>query len=440
MSNSPPSRRLTRQVLIFCLFAIAVSITTIWLYPPNFSHSFGLALATLVALAVFTGALALRRTEGGTTTSFDFIPHLGALFILGPSGAVLVTTISETISQLFFEDKPFVKAAFNIAQLTSAAALAGLTYILFGGTVSQVQPPPPASVGPYFAATLVYFAVNAAAVSYIVALSKQLSVRKVFQRLSGGLGILSADILLSMLGVGLAYLYTTWGALALLLAALPIIGLRYSYGVNIELRQLNQDLLRVLIKALEARDPYTSGHSVRVAERAKIIAQELNLGRGLTRNIEIAALLHDIGKIDQSYHDILRQKGSLSDSQRQLIREHPERGVELIKSVRSIDPQILSFVKHHHERYDGTGYPTGLKGSDIPVGARIIMVADTIDAMLTARPYRDALPPEVVREELIAQKGQQFDPDVVDAALASNLLSSQRIKEIEEATTGSVPV
>lgn len=436
MSNASDSPSLTRTVLVCSSFVLLLSALTVALFPPNLSQSWGIAFLTLVALAVFSGALALRRTAGGTTTSLDFIPQLGSLFILGPSGAVFVTAVSEAFSQLLLEDKRPLKSFFNVAQLTGAAAFAGLVYMYLGGTVSQVSPPPLGALPAYIAATIVYFSVNAAAVSYIVALSEDLAPMTVFRRLSGGVGVLAVDIVMSMLGLGIAYLYTEWGALALLLAALPIIGLRYSYGVNIELRQLNQDLLRVLIKALEARDPYTSGHSVRVAERAKLIAEELDLGRQLTRNIETAALLHDIGKIDQAYHDILRKDGPLSDSQRRLIKEHPQRGVNLIRSVRSIDEQILKFVKHHHERYDGTGYPDQLEGDDIPIGARIIMVADTIDAMLTARPYRGALAPSTVADELSNEKGFQFDPEIVEAALDANLLSSDSIETIENATSG----
>jgi HD-GYP domain-containing protein (c-di-GMP phosphodiesterase class II) len=142
------------------------------------------------------------------------------------------------------------------------------------------------------------------------------------------------------------------------------------------------------------------------------------------RKIETAALLHDIGKIDASYREILRKDGPLSDDQWILIREHPEKGVALVKSVRSPNPDILAYIRHYYERYDGEGYPDGLSGEDIPLGARIIMVSDTIDAMITERPYRDALPPQVIRDELVEHTGAQFDPDVVEAALAADLLNT----------------
>jgi putative nucleotidyltransferase with HDIG domain len=217
-------------------------------------------------------------------------------------------------------------------------------------------------------------------------------------------------------------LYVQWGAVALLAAIVPIIGLRSSYGVNIELHQLSQDLLRVLIKTLEARDRYTSGHSVRVAERSKKIARMLRLGPRDVRVIETAALLHDIGKIDLAYGEILRQTGPLDPEQRQLIRAHPDKGVEIIQAVRSLDPEILRCVRHHHEWFDGSGYPAGISGEKIPLGARIIMISDSVDAMLTDRPYRAALSIEDVRQELVRNTGVQFDPAVVKAAFDAAIL------------------
>ena len=144
-------------------------------------------------------------------------------------------------------------------------------------------------------------------------------------------------------------------------------------------------------------------------------------GRDL-RRIETEALLHDIGKIDVAYGEILRQKGPLSAEQRELIRAHPDRGVEIIRSIRSLHPYVLECVRHHHERYDGAGYPDGLSEKEIPLGSRIIMISDTIDAMTTARPYRGALPMSAVRGELEKHRGTQFDPDIVDAVLEGPFL------------------
>jgi putative nucleotidyltransferase with HDIG domain len=224
---------------------------------------------------------------------------------------------------------------------------------------------------------------------------------------------------------------------AVFLAMIPLIGLRYSYGINFELQQLNSDLLRLMVKTIEAQDPYTSGHSIRVSEAAKKIGHALGLNPRQLKVVETAALLHDIGKIDVIYGEILRQKGPLTPEQRELIRAHPDRGVDLIKSIRSIHPEVLSCVRHHHERWDGGGYPSGLAGPDIPLGARIIMVCDTIDAMTTARPYRDALPVSVVREELTKHRGTQFDEAIVDVLVHTDILETLDAPEVATPSAGA---
>lgn len=428
----PDHPAVKRIVTVASLIAALLCLIVFLVYPPPTSRSWWIAFATFLALALFSGRFALRRTEGGTTTSLDFVPQLGALIVTGPAGAVALTLISELTSQFFFQDKPAVRALYNTAQLVVAVVIASIAFILLGGQPHLTQFPLDTLVLPFLGAVLTYFLVNSTAVSYIIAVSEGLDVQEVLHRLAGGVGIILLDAAMSLLALLVAFLYVEWGPVALLIAIIPIIGLRYSYGVNIELEQLNADLLRVLIKALEARDPYTSGHSVRVAERSKLIARELGLSRSEIRNVEIAALLHDIGKIDVAYQKILKQKGPLTEEQRNLIHEHPERGVEIVESVRSLDSEVLLYIRHHHERYDGNGYPDGIGGENIPLGARIIMVSDTIDAMLTKRSYRDALPLSVVREELEAQKAKQFDPRVVRVAFEIGILDDEFNEQLVE--------
>jgi len=258
----------------------------------------------------------------------------------------------------------------------------------------------------------------------------------VWKDMTGGLIVF--DFIMSLLGVGIAYFYVSTGWPVLVLTVIPLFGLRYSYGVTYELKQLNTDLLELFVRTIEAQDPYTSGHSVRVSKAAKLIGRALRCGNRELDNIEKAALLHDIGKIDVVYGEILRQKGPLSPEQRDLIRAHPDRGVEIIRSIRSLPTEVLECVRFHHERWDGTGYPVGLNGKDIPRGARIIMVCDTIDAMTTARPYRDPLPLSVVREELKKHRGTQFDPQIVDTVLSDGLLEEIYRTRAETKTSGSL--
>ncbi len=372
--------------------------------------------------------LFLRFTEGGSTTSMDFVPELGAILLLGPTGAVTVTLVSELISGVFlYRDKSYFKKLFNIAQLVLAVGAAGLVFKAFKGQESLVELNFWESFPPFLVAVLAYFAINTGTVAHIVAVAERRPFIEAWRHITGGLIIF--DIAMSPLAFLVAYLYVVQGWLFVFLAMIPLIGLRYSYGINFELQQLNTDLLRLMVKTIEAQDPYTSGHSIRVSEAARRIGREVGLSAKQLKIVETAALLHDIGKIDVVYGEILRQKGPLTPEQRELIRAHPDRGVDIIKSIRSIHPDVLSCVRHHHERWDSDGYPAGIGGADIPLGSRIIMVCDTIDAMTTARPYRDALPVSIVREELIQHRGTQFDPGIVDALLRTDILEKLDVPE-----------
>ncbi len=422
MTQTAPER-LRRYTTLASTVSAVVAGAVIISYPPDITAAWLVAFFTLLALATVSAALALTITEGGASTAVDFLPHLAAVILLGPAGAIALTLIEQVIAEFWILRKPPVRAAFNLATFVLATAVAALLYQLFGGSSSLAHLEFQASFPPFIVAVLGYFAINSLSVSYGISLLETRPFREVWRQAAGS--IIVFDVAMSSLAYLIAFLYVRWGAASLLAAIIPMIGLRYSYGVNIELQQLNQDLLRVLVKTIEAQDPYTSGHSIRVSERAKRIAQIMNLRPRQVRKIETAALLHDIGKIDLRYGEILRQAGPLTPEQRELIRAHPDRGVEIISSVRSMDPEILACVRHHHEWFDGNGYPTGISGTDIPLGARIIMISDSIDAMLTDRPYRKALSVDKVRQELLRNSGTQFDPTVVEAALASGILEMQ---------------
>lgn len=410
-----------RLFISFILFAGAASIpASHLLYPPNITAAWLVAFFTLLALAVLGGLLALKITEGGSSTSVEFLPQLGAIPLLGPFGAVILTLITQLFTEFLVLKKPHRKAAFNAAQMTLSVAFASFLYIIFGASPSLDELNFAQTFPPFLVAVLGFFVINTVAVSYIIALSEAKLFTEVWQQAAGT--IIVFDLAMSPLAYLVAFLYVQWSPVALLAVVIPIIGLRYSYGMNLQLQQLNQDLLRVLVKTLEARDPYTSGHSIRVAERSKKIAQALQLRPSEVRIVETAALLHDIGKIDLAYGEILRQAGPLTPAQRKLIQAHPDKGVEIIKSVRSLAPEILRCVRHHHEWVDGSGYPVGLTGDDIPIGARIIMISDSIDAMLTDRPYRSALSPDEVRDELVRNAGTQFDPELIEVTLSIGIL------------------
>jgi putative two-component system response regulator len=180
-----------------------------------------------------------------------------------------------------------------------------------------------------------------------------------------------------------------------------------------ELSRVYTHVLASLAQAMEQRDSGTYGHSRRVSYNSRLIAAALDLGEKDRDDLKTAALLHDIGKIGITDF-ILGKAGPLSEQERNIIKSHPFKGVEILKPLKQFE-HILPSILHHHENFDGSGYPEGLSGERIPLHARIIAVADTYDAILSARPYRAASDHDRAIAELLAYAGRQFDPDIVNA-------------------------
>jgi excisionase family DNA binding protein/putative nucleotidyltransferase with HDIG domain len=185
-----------------------------------------------------------------------------------------------------------------------------------------------------------------------------------------------------------------------------------------ELYQVYKDLLnsytstlKVIIKALDSRDAIASGHSQRVADYSKTIADKLGLAFAEKRNLELAALLHDVGKIGISEY-ILGKPGRLTDQELFMVKKHPEIGGQILENVEFLKSTIPPIL-HHHERYDGKGYPGGLAGDDIPLSAKIISVSETYDYLTSDLSYRNAISKEQACEELKNSSGNQLDPEIV---------------------------
>lgn len=177
-----------------------------------------------------------------------------------------------------------------------------------------------------------------------------------------------------------------------------------------------EQLVASLARASEYRDPYTAGHQRKVARLSRAIAEHLQLDEEQTKGIELGAHLHDIGKIAVP-SEILAKPGKLSPAEYELVKAHPQVGYEILSGIESPWP-IADIARHHHERLDGNGYPSGLAGDAINLEVHIVAVADVIDAISSHRPYRPGLGIETAREEIRTNAGRLYDPDVVDAALA----------------------
>ncbi|SFD14955.1 HD domain-containing protein [Ruminococcus albus] len=202
---------------------------------------------------------------------------------------------------------------------------------------------------------------------------------------------------------------------------------------NKTMHRMFEQTATALVNAIDAKDTYTHGHSARVAEYSKKIAQEYGKSRKECEEIYFTALLHDVGKIGVP-SDIINKVGKLTDEEYEIIKQHPALGAQILESIHEC-PYLVTGAMYHHERYDGKGYPKNLKGTDIPETARIIAVADAYDAMTSKRSYRDAIPQHIVREELVKGLRTQFDPEF--AKIMIRLIDLDSEYEMQERIAGS---
>lgn len=376
---------------------------------------------------VFLGVLALAAEllaflmPRGVVGSLSAMPALAGVMISPSWYSVMAMAIVIAVAESNRKSE-FPKAVFNIGQYGLSIGLASLVYLRLGGTPLYDLGQPgiielTKSTGfPALVAFTVAMATNTILVSIGVAIRDNAKLSSVWH--STALPKIGVDVLSTPLIFVFGWAFARFGPIAAAAMWVPVIGLRQMIKTNVELERTNVELLDLMVKSIEARDPYTSGHSRRVQDYSMMIARALGLGEKEVQAIGRAALLHDIGKIHEKYGPILRKADRLSAEEWNTMREHPTDGAALIATMTPLR-DLVAAVKHHHENWDGTGYPDGLAGELIPLSARIIRFADTIDAMTTARPYRPIMKASEVRAEIVRCRGSQFDPRLVDRLLSS---------------------
>lgn len=412
------SRLLYTLVGVVTLGASVTLLAPTWVVPPPSASLFWNGLVAFALLGIACDTSSLRISFANVSSSVAFVPFLASVPLFGHPWSMLISGVTAAVVDTTVRHKPVIRAWFNTAQYMLAVGLGQMVYEGLGGRVGVEA----FSVGavPFVGLVITYFIVNSGSVSLAVALSSGVSVRESWTRIVGG--AIVYDLFSSTLAILLVYLYVTFQFLGLAVLLLPLFFVRHIYQMNQQLEQKNREQLALMVRAMEARDPYTSGHSVRVAEYAKTMARELGLSAKQVDNIETGALLHDVGKMYEEFVPLLRKEGRLTPDERMLMQSHPVRSAELVGTAAGLRGVVQEAVRHHHENYDGSGYPEGLVAEAIPIGARIIMIADTLDAMTTDRPYRKALGFDRVVQELRKHSGTQFDPRLVDLVVASTAI------------------
>ena len=295
---------------------------------------------------------------------------------------------------------PKYKVIFNVSQSIIVTSLISVIYLWTGGVVGQF------SLLPTILVLLLGIFFNTTIISGFLTFSTHQSFDRVW--INNVTGMFASAIAVGTMGIIVALAYIGYGYGAVILFFGPLLLARYSFRLYIEMRNLYISTIQALNKTVEAKDPYTSGHAARVEQFAVELAEYYNLPYNKVQNIKTAAILHDIGKIGIN-DSILNKASKLTQEEYQNIMQHPSIGAEIICKVDFLK-DITEIVRHHHERYDGKGYPDGLLGNDIPIEACILTIADSYDAMTTDRPYRKALTQDEALQEIRNNAGTQFHP------------------------------
>ncbi|MER3439433.1 MAG: hypothetical protein C4346_18605 [Chloroflexota bacterium] len=408
-----------------------------------------LPVGTLLVIAtLLEGPLATRVRIAGAG-SIAFVIHLSAVLLFGFFWGAGISACAMLLGNIARRNTP-IKTSFNAGQIVLAIFGGVAVYSALGGhlpplylaaSADSSSPLVQRDFGLFFVLAASYFVLNAAAVSVAVSLGSERAFREVWRANSGG--VLGYDLAASVLAVAMAWLYVRldqtigFGSAGIAILMLPMIAVRHVYGLYRRLQEGSHELLEVMVKAIEARDQYTSGHSVRVGRLSRTLAVELGLSAKAIQQIETAALLHDVGKIHEEFAPLLRKESRLTHEETAVMQTHAARSADLVAIISKFHGPVEDAVRHHHERWDGKGYPDGLAGEEIPIAARIILIADTIDAMTTDRPYRRRLPVEAVLAELQKYKGSQFDPRLVDVVTSS--VAMRRLIAEQAAPAPAVP-
>ncbi|HYU91496.1 MAG TPA: HD-GYP domain-containing protein [Gemmatimonadales bacterium] len=419
MSDKTSRSRENAQTYVLVAIVAAASLylllARVWELPAPFPSRFWNALATFAILGIVSDSLSFKIPVARVTTSVGFVPFIASVALFNHPWPMAVAGVTALVVDAFVRHKPAVRVAFNTAQYMLATGLASLVYSRLGGSVSLDTFD--LTLIPFAGLVVTFFVVNKGSVSLAVSFSNGLSVREAWGRI--GKDAIGTDLFSSTLAALLVFLYVKLQLLGIAVLVFPWFLLRQLYQMNLLLQEELEEKLELMVKSMEARDPYTSGHSRRVSEYALAIARDLKFSADELDGIKRAALLHDVGKIYEEFAPLLRKEGKLSAEEMMTMRTHVVRSAQLVATAGRLRGAVEGMIRHHHENFDGTGYPDGLTGEEIPIGARIIMIADTIDAMTTDRPYRKAMPLARAVEELEKYAGRQFDPGLVKVAAKS---------------------
>ncbi len=405
------------KIYLWAVVALAIACIFLYIRQAQLTPKFVSTLLFLSIIAFITEIYEIELTYKRRTSTAVAISS-AAIFIggipLAMATVLLATLAAEVVLRWHTLSKSIVVfinyVAFNIGQLLIAVTAAGIVFNLTGG-----HPPPFQNIADFIPPALAFLTsvlVNTSLVSGIIHLAEGVSFT---YHLKFNLRHLHVQFLsLGVLSILIAVVYqmSPW---YLLLVLIPLALVHVSLRGYMRLRQQAKETFERMTKSLMERDYYTGSHSEEVAQIAQRVARALALPEDQVERIGAAARVHDIGKIAIPDNILLKQDG-LTEEEWQVIKQHPVVSAELLQGLEIYDESI-EIIKHHHENWDGSGYPEGLKGEEIPLGARILAVADVYDALTSDRPYRKAFAVDEACEIIEGMGGKELDPRVVETFL-----------------------
>lgn len=426
-------RKLSLRTQIYIAFVSMTGLLTLVFLTRAAKDFRGTDFLIFAGLILLSEAIPVQLPRGGSV-SISLPIWYASLILFGP---VIGTWVGFTITfslSAFLEKDPLHKYFFNGGQFIISSALAGWTFVLAGGIPASVTGNInlPRDFLPLTLSALILFLANTSFPTLYHALVKNIPFWNVW---SMNVKPFIPNVLgLTALGIILAEIYVIAGPPGLVLIIIPLLIARHTFNLYSKLRRLYLGTVRSLAAVIEAKDYYTKGHSERVADYAVKIARQMHLPENKVEKLEFAALLHDVGKISVS-RKILAKPGRLTPEEYRKMQRHPVAGATILEEI-SFLKETIPAVYYHHEKVDGTGYADGVSGKNIPLEARILAVADSFDAMTSARPHRPAaMNAATAVKELIAGSGSQFDERVVHALLLAlnlgHLVAEEKMAKVE---------
>lgn len=388
--------------LLACTAAIMIVYT---LTIMNWSQAYWFPILVFLLLIVLSDSFPVTLPRG-SNVSVSFATIAAAILLFQPL-IVLVITITRDLF-LMSKAENRIKYLFNASQLVVSAGSAALIYrsMTPSSLVFSTN-----HIPAFIVSMIVFFVLNSSFVTLILAFTQEEKPYTIW--LINLKWCTLTFVSMAPLGALIAVIYINIGFWGLVLFLLPLILARHSFQSYMNIRQTFLDTIKSLSLAIDAKDPYTKGHSSRVADYVVSLSRELKWPEDKVEFLQYIALIHDVGKVAVPDY-ILKKDGLLSDEEFAIMKTHSVAGADVIRDIKYFAAGT-DIIRHHHERWDGTGYPDQIGGEEIPEGARIMAVADAFDAMTSNRPYRQALGRSSALRELQSFSGTQFDPKVVSA-------------------------